>query len=132
VPCADGLLIALALLEATGQVQRRRGSWRLRRVISVNTSQDAERALALKVSWTETALARMRRGAPGNYGYSVFSIAKQDLRRLRDIHLEYVRAMQAVIAASKSGECVGLYCAQLLDLAASDNALAELAGPTQG
>jgi transcriptional regulator with XRE-family HTH domain len=123
---------ALALLEATGQVERRRGSWKLRRVISVNTSQDAERALALKVSWTETALARMRRGAPGNYGYSVFSIAKRDLRRLRDIHLEYVRAMQAVIAGSQPGECVGLYCAQLLDLAASDNALAELGVPAPG
>ena len=120
---------ALELLEATGQVQRGRGGWKLRRVISVNTSQDAERALALKVSWTETALARMRRGAPGNYGYSLFSIAQRDLRRLRDIHLEYVRAMQAVIAASSPGECVGLYCAQLLDLAASDNALAELAAP---
>jgi len=118
---------ALELLAATGQVERRRGSWKLRQVISVNTSQDPERALALKVSWTETALARMRQGAPGNYGYSLFAISKPDLRRLRDIHLEYVRAMQGVIAASRPGECVGLYCAQLLDLAAGDNALAEIA-----
>jgi hypothetical protein len=31
--------------------------------------------------------------------------------------------MQQIIAASKPGECVGLYCAQLLDLASSRNAL---------
>lgn len=118
---------ALALLEATGQIRRRRGRWQLQRVLSVNTSQDRERAPALKVSWTETALTRLRRGAPGNYGYSVFAISRSDLRRLRDLHLEYVRAMQALIAASQPGECVGLYCAQLLDLAAHDNALAEMA-----
>jgi len=126
----EELTPALALLEATGQVQRTGGRYRLRQVVSVNTSQDPRRALALKVSWTETALARMRSGAPGNYGYSVFSVSKRDLRRLRDVHLEYVRAMQALIAASQPGECVGLYCAQLLDLARSDNALAEAeAGP---
>jgi hypothetical protein len=35
-----------------------------------------------------------------------------------------VRAMQSVIAASAPGQCVGLYCAQLMDLSALDNALA--------
>jgi uncharacterized protein DUF4423 len=121
----DEVTSALELLEATGQVQRRRGRWQLKQVLSVNTSQDTQRALALKLSWTETALGRMRQGQPGNYGYSLFAITKADLRRLRDLHLEYVRAMQAVIAASRPGECVGLYCAQLLDLAQTDNALAD-------
>jgi hypothetical protein len=31
--------------------------------------------------------------------------------------------MQTVVAASVPGECVGLYCAQLLDLSTRDNAL---------
>jgi hypothetical protein len=92
-------------------------------VINVNTAQDRARAHALKVSWTETALARMRERAPGNYGYSVFSASRADLARLRDVHLEYVRAMQQIIAESKPGECVGLYCAQLLDLGLTHNAL---------
>jgi hypothetical protein len=116
---------SLAALEATEQVQKVRGRWKLKRVVSVNTSQDRERAHSLKLRWTETALERMRAKAPGNYGYSVFSVSRPDLRRLRDVHLEYVRAMQGIIAASAPGECVGLYCAQLLDLAKSDNALAE-------
>jgi len=36
-----------------------------------------------------------------------------------------VRAMQQIIAASVPGQCVGLYCAKLLDLGTSDNALAD-------
>lgn len=116
---------ALSALEQTGQIKKVRGKWRLKHVVSVNTSQNPERAHALKIAWTQTALERMRAGAPGNYGYSLFAISKQDLRRLRELHLEYVRAMQNVIAASEPGECVALYCAELLDLAASQNALAD-------
>lgn len=114
---------ALSLLERTGQIKKVRGRWRVRQVLSVNTGQDPERAHALKIFWTEASLQRMRRAAPGNYGYSLFSISGSDMRRLRDLHLQYVRAMQSLIASSRPGECVGLYCAQLLDLATSENAL---------
>jgi ketosteroid isomerase-like protein len=116
---------ALEVLAETGQIVRVRGAWRPRQVVTVNTAQDPERAHALKLSWTETALARMRAGAPGNFGYSLFAVSRSDLRRLREVHLEYVRAMQGIIAESKPTQCVGLYCAQLLDLGGSGNALAE-------
>jgi hypothetical protein len=119
----DDVKKALLVLERTGQVSRVRGRWRLVEVLSVNTASDRERALGLRVTWTETALERLRRGTPGSYGYSLFAISRKDLERLRDLQLEYVRAMQAIIASSTPGECVGLYCAQLLDLAVRDNAL---------
>jgi hypothetical protein len=119
------LLEALRVLERTGQVTKARGRWTPTRIVSVNTAQDRARAHALKISWTQTALERMQADAPGNYGYSVFSISKADLKRMRDVHLEYVRAMQQIIAESSSGQCVGLYCAQLLDLGLSDNALGD-------
>jgi hypothetical protein len=70
------------------------------------------------------ALARLSAGAPGNFGYSLFAVSHGDLRRLRDIHLEYVRAMQSVIAASAPGQCVALYCSQLMDLSTVENAFA--------
>lgn len=73
--------------------------------------------------WTRTALGRLERGAPGSFGYSLFAVSKDDLRRLRELHLQYVRAMQELIARSEPNECVGLFCAQLLDLAEEDNAL---------
>jgi hypothetical protein len=119
---------ALRVLERTGEVVKRRRRWTPTRIMSVNTAQDRERAHALKISWTETALERMRKNAPGNYGYSVFAISKADLARMRDVHLEYVRAMQQIIAESEVGQCVGLYCAQLMDLGLSENALRDGTG----
>ncbi|MFT3927098.1 MAG: DUF4423 domain-containing protein [Myxococcales bacterium] len=106
---------ALDVLLRTGQVEKRRG-YRPRQVIAVDTSREPERALALKAMWTETALERLRAKAPGTYGYSVFAVSRADLARLKALHSQYVRAMQEVIASSTPSECVGLYCAQLLDL----------------
>jgi transcriptional regulator with XRE-family HTH domain len=114
---------ALDALVRTGQVAKVGGRFRLERVLSVDTSRDRKRAHGLKVAWTRTAFERMVAGSPGHYGYTLFSVSRVDLRRLRELHLEYVRAMQYVIAASQPGECVGLLCAQLLDLAIQDNAL---------
>lgn len=114
----------LELLALTGQIRKLRGKWRAFEPVAVDTSRDPERARALKATWSEVALARLRAGAPGSYGYSLFAVSKADLRALRELHLGYVRAMQSVIAASTPGECVGLYCAQLLDLSTIDNALA--------
>jgi hypothetical protein len=37
--------------------------------------------------------------------------------------------MQHIVANSQGTECIGLYCAQLLDLASRDNALADAAAP---
>lgn len=113
----------LEILERTGQIKKVRGQWQVDRVLSVDTSTDPVRARKLKMAWSEVALSRLRDGHQGNFGYSLFSISRRDLRRLRDLHLEYLREMQHVIAKSTPGECVGLYCAQLMDLAAAENAL---------
>lgn len=113
---ADDVRDALRLLEATGQIRKTRRGFVALPAMMVDTSQDPKRALELKASWTQTALERMRAGAPGSFGYSLFAVSRADLQRLRDLHLEYVRAMQSVIAGSTPNECVGLYCAQLLAL----------------
>jgi len=107
---------ALALLKATGQVKRTGRGLRPRKIITVDTNHDPRRANEVKIAWTSTALERLRRGDPGSFGYSVFAISKPDLARLDELHLQYVRAMQAIIASSTPSECVGLYCAQLLNL----------------
>ena len=57
------------------------------------------------------------------HGYSVFAVSHRDLQRLRVLQLQDVRAMQTLIAESAPGECVGLYCAQLLDLRLPGNTL---------
>jgi DNA-binding MarR family transcriptional regulator len=113
----------LAELARSGQVRRDRGRVRIRRVQAVDTGGDPERARKLKATWSRTAIDRLEAGAPGSFGYSVFAISRHDLQRLRALHLEYVRAMRTLIAGSQPSECVGLYCAQLLDFGTVDNAL---------
>jgi hypothetical protein len=110
---------ALVLLTATGQVKKTRGGLKPTQVMTVDTNHDPLRARDVKLAWTSTALARVQRGDAGSFGYSLFAISKADLGRLEALHLQYVRAMQAIIANSTPNECVGLYCAQLLDLGAS-------------
>jgi hypothetical protein len=90
----------------------------------VDTSADPPRARKLKASWARTAVDRLDAGSAGSFGYSLFAVSREELRRLRELQLQYVRAMQTVIAQSTEAECVALYCTQLLDLAADDNALA--------
>jgi transcriptional regulator with XRE-family HTH domain len=114
----------LTALKRAGQIRLARGKWQPVDVLRVDTRADPERARITKLAWLNVAAERLRSNAPGNFGFSLFAISRQDLRRLRELHLEYVRAMQALIAASKNNECVGLYCAQLLDLDSSEeNAL---------
>ena len=116
---------ALELLASTGQVRDRDGQWRPSGTMTVNTGHDPARANALRVTWARLAVDRMAAGVPGHYGYSLFAIGRNDLVRLRDLHVQYVRAMQDIIAASTQSECVALFCAQLFDLdPTSRNALA--------
>lgn len=125
----DEIQRALAVLERAGQVKKRRGRFAVTSVQRVDTRSDPVRARALKAAWFNVALDRCRAGAPGSYGFSLFAVSKAEMQSLRDLHLDYVRAMQAIIAQSSSGGCVGLYCAQLLDLDVSaENALAEAGG----
>jgi hypothetical protein len=113
----------LRALSASGQIQNQRGKWLVDRVQAVDTGADATRARELKATWARVATERLAAGGPGNFGYSLFAISRKDLVRLRELHLDYVRAMQNLIAESRTSECVGLYCAQLLDLATLNNAL---------
>lgn len=114
---------ALKALLETKQVQKTRSGYRATSERVVDTREDPERAHRLKVDWTRTALHRLNERAPGSFGYSVFAIARVDLERVNRLHLQFVRAMQEVVAGSEPSDCVGLYCSQLLDL--SGQALAD-------
>jgi hypothetical protein len=107
---------ALTLLEHTAQVRRTARGYRLLAVMAIDTGHDPERARALRIAWLETALQRLKANTPGKFGYSVFAVSKASMLQLHNLHLEYVRAMQVVIARSNPSECVGLYCSQLLNL----------------
>jgi hypothetical protein len=107
-----------------GQIRWSGKRWRVAQLQLVDTSADPMRARKLKAGWARTAIERLETGSPGSFGYSLFAVSRAELRRLRELQLQYVRAMQTVIAESTEAECVGLYCTQLVDLAVEDNALA--------
>jgi len=109
---------AMRVLEGLGQVSKKRDRFVPCAQDVVDTGSDPERAHALRVAWTSTALERLRAKRQGSFGWSLFAVSKEDLARLNTLHLQYVRAMRDVIAHSTETECVGLYCAQLLDLGA--------------
>jgi hypothetical protein len=106
----------LHLLDTSGQLQEREGRCIPSGTMTVNTGHDAARANLLRVTWARIAVERMEAGLPGHCGYSLFAIGKRDLLKLRELHVEYVRAMQDIIAASSQSECVALFCTQLFDL----------------
>ena len=111
---------ALAALRESGQIEAQRGRYRTTGTGDVDTGRDPTRARALKAHWTQTALDRLRAGSPGLYGYALFAISRADLRRLRQVQLEYVQQINAIVSGSARGECVGLFCTQLLDMTADD------------
>ena len=114
----------LSELQGSGQIVKEGGRWRSQSIERVNTGQDAQRSNALKLHWTNVALQRAASGEPGSFGYSLFEVSRSDLRKLMALHVDYVRSMQHIVSNSRGTECIGLYCAQLFDLAARDNALA--------
>lgn len=120
---ASRLGISVAEVEAgvtqlvrSGLARRKGSRYRPTRVQLIDTRADPKRALGLKAHWARTAVDRLAAGTAGGFGYSLFAVSRRDLQRLRELHLEYVRAMQTVIAESQEPECVGLYCSQLVDL----------------
>jgi hypothetical protein len=116
---------ALGVLQSTGQVSRQGERWVPLPTTSVTTGGDPKLLGVLTRAWTNIAIERLAKHEPGHFGYSLFAISRSDLRRLRELHGDYLREMQAIIANSQPNECVGLLCLQLLDLRRGEgNALA--------
>ncbi len=111
---------SLELLAASGQARKTRHGWAARGGAVVDTGADLTRARKLELEWARLAIGRLESGAPGHSGYSLFAIAREDLRRLREVQLAYIREMQSIIAASRKSDCVGLYCVQLIDMATAE------------
>ena len=117
---------ALSVLASTEQIEQQGGRWVTRSAPAVTTGRDPATTGLLTATWSKVAIERLERRAAGHFGYSLFAISRADLRRLRELHGEYLREMQSIIARSQPDECVGLLCLQLLDLSArTDNALGD-------
>lgn len=94
----------LAALLRAKQIQRRRGLFRVARVLAVDTRQDPAANLALKQHWFQAAASEVTlRGVPadGLASYNLFAISDADLARVRQAHLDYYERLRAIVAESR-------------------------------
>jgi transcriptional regulator with XRE-family HTH domain len=112
----DGCLDALA---SAGQIQRRRGKWTLRRVLTVDTRQDPAKNLLLKRHWARVALGRLEAGGVPEgslYSYNLFAISDEGLEAIRAAHLEYFERLRAIVSDCKHPTRLALANVQLVPL----------------
>jgi hypothetical protein len=106
----------LELLARTGQIYSKRGRWRLREVLAVDTRRDAEAEHRIKHWWSQLALARLGRPDSGLLSYNVFAVSERDLSRIQELQLAYFRQMRGIIAESAPSERVVLASLSLVAL----------------
>jgi DNA-binding phage protein len=107
--CLDALL-------AARQVRFEAGRYVLDETHNVDTRSDPARARALKAEWLRVALKRFEAGVQGVFGYNLMAVSLEDLERLRALHIDYFRKMQALVADSSPSECVVLFNTELFAL----------------
>jgi transcriptional regulator with XRE-family HTH domain len=106
----------LELLAQTGQIDLRRGRWRLREVTAVDTRRDAEAEHRVKHWWSLLALERLANPDSGMLSYNVFAVSESDFARIRELQIAYFRQMRGIIAQSSPSERVVLASLSLVPL----------------
>lgn len=106
----------LALLERTGQIERRGGKWRLGRAITTDTRQDPNAARNLKAFWFDVGRQRFENEATGVFSYNLFGVSARDFGRLMDLQRAYFRELRSIVAQSEPVETVGVVNLQLFTL----------------
>ena len=109
----------LAELLRAKQIRRNRGRFVVQRVLTVDTRRREADNLRIKAHWAEVALERLRSGrAPSDalFSYNLFPIARADLERIRQLHIEYFHRVREIIAESRSADDIVLMNLQLMPL----------------
>lgn len=89
----------------------------LERSRSVDTTRfDPSAARNLRAHWTDAAGARIRAGKDGQYSYLVFTTDESTLAKIRALHLEYYRALRALVARSPKSRRIAVANVQLFSL----------------
>lgn len=109
---------ALDLLVATGQVLRTASGYEpVADAPVIDTRRDPHGALALRVFWSEVALARLRAGSGGLFSHGVLAVSERDLQRIIELQKAYYQEVRAIVAESQPVERVALLNLQLVPLA---------------
>jgi DNA-binding phage protein len=110
----------LRLLSASGQIQKRRGRYRLAESSLVDTRPNPEAARQLREFWAEQAVQRLKAQPSAAFAYNLFSVSKADLERIRALHRSYFRELRAIVASSEPAQAVALVTMSLVDLESSE------------
>lgn len=109
----------LQALARARQIRRWRGKWALRRVMTVDTSKDAEANLRLKLHWARVGVERIEHhGLPPQslYSYNLFAISDEGLEQIKQAHLAYYERLRMIVAECKRPTRLALANVQLIPL----------------
>jgi hypothetical protein len=106
---------SLDLLRAAGAIARRRGLYRLREPLSVDTRGDPESVSRLLAHWSEVGHDRIAAPRAADlFAYNVFSLSAADHERVRALLQRTYRELRSLVAASQPGEDILLLNLQLV------------------
>jgi len=109
----------LDFLLDTGQIDVVEGRYTAR-PMAVDTRAQPWVGRSLKAHWSRVAAERVEGASPGQFSYNVFSVSRRDFERIRKLHLDYFRALRAVVGDSEASEVVAVANVQLFPLDGMD------------
>lgn len=107
----------LQILQTAGQISWQDETWITTSSSVLDTRVDVERAKQTRAYWARKAVERMEHNAEGIYGYSLFSVSKGDLMRIRDAQRRYLAEVRDIVALSEPAQCIVLANTLLTTLA---------------
>lgn len=106
----------IEVLEDAGAIQWTGSHYARAASLTVDTRRSPDAGRLVQAHWARAGLDRIESGAPGLFGYNVFSVSSEDLAQLRQMHRAHYQAMRAVISRSKGADHVVVANLQLFEL----------------
>jgi hypothetical protein len=106
----------LTALARSKQIKKRRGLWRVARVLTVDTRRDRAANQRLKQYWARLGSERVLEEHDGTFCYNLFTVSEADYTRLREMQLAYFEQLRTVVARSEPAERVVVTNLQLFAL----------------
>jgi len=111
----DEVRRCLEFLSDTGQVDLVAGRFEAMSM-AVDTRAQPWVGRSLKAHWSKVAAERVEASSPGQFSYNVFAVSRPDFERIRKLHLDYFRALRAIVGESEGTEVVAVTNVQLFPL----------------
>lgn len=115
VPKADEEAL-LAALASAGLVRWDGERWATEPVaVDTSMASDAMRR-RLKLHWVDVGRARLEAGDDGLFSWAVVALSREDLQKLRGLHVRYMQSLRQLVDASEPSEVVAVANVQLFAL----------------